>query len=376
MRCRILSILALLALTHSLWAADINKTAKFIAVADIHFNPFSSCSMLRKPCQTVVELQQANYQNWSTILEQNDQTAIRSYHDTNYVLFKKTLVELQKVSQKENPVFVLILGDFLVHDFRKKYKKYSNDNTREGYKAFVKKTLQYMTYEIEKTFPSIDVYPVVGNNDTYNGNYQLVPKGAFFADMKEVWAVLIKDKANQESFKHQFPVAGYYKVTLPTNRNHQLLMMNSVLFSIRNKDNNVKTAGLNELKWLETQLQDASDSQKKIMLAYHIPVGIDVLATFKVGLSEIKGFWKSNVETQFKSVLEQYPNVVTAMCVGHIHMDTYQAITLKKFTNIPVVVAPSVSPIFGNSPAFKVVSFDVQTFQLGESETSRYAATD
>jgi len=183
--------------------------------------------------------------------------------------------------------------------------------------------------------------------------------------------VFIKDKANKENFKRQFPVGGYYKVTLPTNRNHQLLIMNTVLFSIRNNDSDVKAAGIAELKWLGMQLKDAGETQKKIMLAYHIPEGIDVLATVKAGFSGIKNFWKSSFDIQFKSVLEQYPNVVTAMFAGHIHTDTYQAITLEKFTDIPVVIAPSVSPVFGNSPAFKVIYFDTETFQLDDSETYR-----
>ena len=241
---KVLSALSIVIIAQSTLAAETTKTATFISIADIHFDPFSSCSILRKPCQSLNKLRETTYQEWANVFEQYEhKSVIRPYHDTNYNLFKKTLVELKNVSQKENPAFVLILGDFLSHDFRKKYKRYSNDMTLEGYQAFVKKTLQYMTYELAKTFPTIDVYPVVGNTDTYSDDYQLVPNGKFFEDTKETWSLLIKNKSNKDSFKQQFLHAGYYKVSLPTNSKHQILVINSVLFSIRNRNNAVKKSG-------------------------------------------------------------------------------------------------------------------------------------
>ena len=124
---------------------------------------------------------------------------------------------------------------------------------------------------------------------------------------------------------------------------------------------------------MQTQLQNADKNHDKLLLAYHIPVGIDVFATFKAGFREIKEFWKSSYSEKFKNELMQYSNVVTAIFAGHIHIETYQTIALKKFATIPVIITPSISPIFGNSPAFKVITFDTQTFQLKNIDTYNYS---
>lgn len=355
----------------NLWAE--NSSAKFISIADIHFNPFADCSVFKNSCKVIDKLRAAKYQEWATIFSQYGDKAITSnFHDTNYPLLVTTLNELQRINQQEKPAFVLILGDFLGHDFRRLYKKYSKDKTQEGYQAFVKKTLQYLTYEFEHVFPNIDVYPVVGNNDTYSGDYKFIPKGQFFQDATDIWSVLIKNKINQLNFKKEFPIAGYYKVMIPLTENHQLIILNTVLFSAHNRNKTVKEFALGELQWLNKQLQEAEEHHQKILLAYHIPAGIDVYATLKAKFRELSEFWYPGYSEQLKNELQKYPNSVSSIFAGHIHMDTYQAITLRNFANTPVRITPSISPIYGNNPGFKVITYDTKTLQLKRIDTYSY----
>lgn len=371
-KLKLFFILIFFSISHFIWAADscsAPQIAKFISIADIHFDPFSGCTKPKKICLSVNKLRQVNYQEWPQVFERyGDKKIAKNYKETNYVLLKATLLKLQEMNTKEKPAFAMILGDFLAHDFREKYIDYSGDKSTEGFQKFVKKTFQFLTFEISQAFPNIDVYPVVGNNDTYSGDYQLVPRGKFFQDLTEIWSILIKDKENRESFKHEFPVAGYYQMTLPipfAQKKQKAIILDTVLFSKHNYNLQVKEAAFKQLNWLANHLQNAAEHHENLFLAYHIPSGIDPYATFfKAKLGDIQEFWKPSYNTQFANELQNYPYVITGIFCGHIHSDTFQNLTLRKFGDFPVIVTPSISPIFGNEPAFKIFSFDTKTLKL------------
>ena len=218
-------------------------TDKFISFADIHFNPFSDCKSSFKACPLANKLRAANYQEWEAIFNQYGTKKLpATKHDTNYALFNSALAEWQRMNQQEHPKFGLILGDFLVHQFRTRYILYSHDTSRAGYQNFVKKTLQFMTYKIHQTFPEIDVYAAVGNNDSYRGDYASVPNGKFFQETAQTWSTLIHDQANQNSLLRTFPQGGYYAVSLSHNQKQRILILNTVLFSARAKGPHIDLA--------------------------------------------------------------------------------------------------------------------------------------
>lgn len=348
------------------------KLVTFMTLSDIHFDPFLECVDAPKPCALLNKLRNAPAQNWSDILASHaSKTPAKFRDDTNYALLKSTLLEASAVSKKENPQFITILGDFLAHDFRRKYKKYSGDKSYAGFETFVKKTFQYMTIEFNQAFPTIDVYPVVGNNDSYEGDYQLKPHGQFFRDTAATWSVLIKNKANRERFMRTFPIAGYYNVMLPMQPNQRVIVLDTVLFSSHNNKSQVKQAALEQLNWLHAQLADLAKHKQRAILAYHIPIGIDVYATLKK-FKFIQEFWHPIYNEKFEQELKSFPGSVNGILSGHIHMDTFQLMTISELADIPINYTPSVSPIFGNNPAFKVYSFDTDTQQITNYVTYFY----
>lgn len=356
-----LSLLLLLSISNA-WSDD-TKDPKFLSIADIHFNPFAGCKLSETPCLLITKLRSANFEEWEQIFEKYGEKHIPGpYYDTNYALLESALRDLNEINKREHPQFVLILGDFLAHNFTGQYKQYSHDKSKTGYQAFVKKTLQFLTYKFAQLFPDIDVYPVVGNNDSYTGDYQLIPSGQFFQDTAKTWGPLIKNKENRDNFKREFPIAGYYHVTLPTNKNQQIIILNSVLFSVHNDSSKVKVAAFAELAWLKTQLNKMSN--KPVLLAYHIPDAIDVYATFKAKFNKIFEFWKSTYSKLFENELPKNSANIKGLLAGHIHSDRYQGLSVKKIAKIPSDITPSISPIYGNNPAFKMYSYDVNTLEL------------
>lgn len=339
----------------------------FITIADIHFDPFASCHYFSSSCTIIDKLETTKAANWSHVFEKYDQQqAVNYFTDTNYRLLKSSLTELTRVSHEVQPEFVVILGDFLAHDFQKKFKKFSKQYSRQHYKEFVKKTMEYLTLELNAAFPDSNIYPVLGNNDSYTGNYHVDPNGSFLKDTATTWSVFIKDAYNRQQFQADFKKSGYYEIEL-SNSHDRIIVLNTVLFSEKSQTNSVKKAAKDQLAWLERRLIAAENEGASVVIAYHIPMGIDLMKTLKVGFSEIKKFWLSDYNDSFSAILKKHATVVSAILAGHIHIDAFQILTVKAI--VPVIFTPSISPIYGNNPGFKVFDYEQKDFKLTNIRT-------
>ncbi len=350
----------------SLTAVQTLQNSKFIGIADIHFDPFSGCEKAATPCPMLNKLRAANYLKWASIFESNpDISMTKYYHDTNYVLLKSTLTALKEISQIEQPKFVIMLGDYLAHEYRKQYIKYSGDRSFSGYKNFVKKTLQFLMYQIAQTFPQIDVYPMMGNNDTYSSDYKVVPNGEFLKDTTDTLAQLIKNPSNLQNFLRDFPNAGYYAVNIPTNSNQRIIILDTMLFAKQMAGNKVmQEAAKNQLRWLHQQLLFAAQQNQRVLIAFHIPDSIDVYATFTGKLGVIWTFWQPDYYQAFRAELKEFAFTVMGIFPAHIHLDAFQRIDANQNVEIPVMFTPSISPIFGNNPGFKIYAYDEKTLRI------------
>ncbi len=348
------------------------EKGSFISIADIHFDPFAGCSTVQKPCKILSQLRHSPVQEWPAIFEKYPNKAVvRLFHDTNYFLFQKTLQQLKEVKELRSPEFVLILGDFLRHDFDRFYKKFSGDKTLEGLQTFVDKTYLYINYELERVFSGIDVYPLIGNNDTYNNGYRIISNGKFLTQLRKIWGPLIKNKESYNNFVNQFADGGFYIVDLGAKK--QLIVLNSVLFS--SKSINAVELSLRQLQWLNRILDNASQHNTKSLIAFHIPEGIDFASTLKSNFKEVKKFWKPFYADAFKNTMEKHANEIVGIFSGHVHIDLYKTFMLEKYFDIPVVTTPSISPYLGNSPSFKVVTFDKNNFEIKKMDTYRFTNT-
>jgi len=329
---------------------------QFVSVADLHFDPFTSCTS--KPCPFIDQLRQAPVNQWPSLFAANVTDVPKAGQDANYVLLESTLAELKRV--EGSPQFVLMLGDMLAHYFPEKYAKYSSDKSGESYQAFVKKVMEFLVGEINKTYPTVDVYPVVGNNDTYGEDNSSDVKGIFFQEIAPVWSSLIKDKTVQSSMQNQFSVGGYYVVSIPGQPDLQLIVLNSILFTKKGRGKNIFEAADNELDWLHETLKNIAAHHQHAMIALHVPVGVDVFATLRSGT--IVEPYRSGNEKIFLQIVEEFSDSIIGIFPSHFHQDWFQIMPLKN----PIIVSatPSISPYFGNNPAFKVYDYSKQTLQL------------
>lgn len=349
--------------------ADI-KPVNFLVVTDIHFNPFASCST--SPCPLIEKLRKAPVSGWAQIFSLNSIAMPTFGQDSSYPLLVSALAAARQTAHDRHALFALMPGDFLGHEYRKYYLRYSTDKYLSGYRDFVRKTMEFLTMQIRQAFPDIDVYPAVGNNDSYQDDYYSDPEGAFFHDTAGSWATLIKNKSNSADMRREFPAGGYYSVNLPDPVNARLIVLNTNLFSHKARGRGIDTAARMELDWLHQQLQAAREKRQRVLITMHIPEGVDVYATLKIRLFTIIQLWKAEYLQRFRRELQTYAPEIAGILAGHLHSDWFQILAFNQRDQFPVSGTPAVSPIYGNNPGFKIYSWSPQEKQIVDYVTFYY----
>lgn len=327
----------------------------FLVLSDIHFDPFIYCN--KKPCPLILKLKRAPISEWNEIL-QSESKKLSSYRqDTNYPLLTSALNAAKEAADKHHVQWLLVLGDFLGHDYRDNYKRFALDRSREGYEQFAKKTMDFLAIELEQTFPAINIYPLVGNNDTYSKDYYIEPNGRALKDFQTAWLPLIKNSENKAQLKATFNKAGFYAFTIP-RASLRVIMLNSVLFSTHFKNKSGARYANEQLIWLQDQLKLAHQAHQKVIIGMHIPMGIDVYATLRTKLFTLIQLWQTKYIQNFKEILAAHAQDIAGIFAGHLHADWFQIVTFKQNDHeIPVIGTPAISPLFGNNPGFKIYMY-------------------
>lgn len=342
------------------------NTINFLSISDIHFDPFYSCNTAAATCSIIETLRKAPASDWQTILTSNAKQNQSYGKDTSYSLFASSLEEIKKESAYYHVRFALVLGDFLAHDFKQHYQQYTGDTSSEGLHSFVDKTLQFMVLSLKHNLPNIDIYPVVGNNDGYSEHY--VSEPLFYKNSGPIFAQLIHDKIKQTDMVDQFSKNGYYALTIPTQPAIRLIVLNTTLFS--QQATGTDAAGQEELSWLHKEVSLLAQRNQKALLALHIPVGPDIYDTIKQGKTVT--FWRTEATKNFLTEMNQYSDHIIAILPGHVHVDWFQIIHTTANKSIIVTATPSISPVIGNNPGFKIYRYAQRSEKIKDYITYYY----
>lgn len=352
------------------FAASDPSSRQFMTVSDIHFDPFTICDP-SAACPLIDALRNAPSSQWNSILSREMKLLPHYGEDTNYLLLKSTMAELGKRARVVRPQFVLVLGDLIAHNYILKFKQYSSDKSQEAYEGFVRKTYEYLVMELNRAFPGVDVFAVVGNHETYQGSYMVDRNGAYYHDMNYVFARLIKNKRSKAELQNSFPVGGYYAINLPQQRNLKIIAVNSLIFSYRAQGAEVAKAADEELAWLHHELELAALRHQKVMIVDHIPDGVDVYSSLKTGKFDLVTLYKPEYTTRFEAEMQQFAPIIVGVLAGHFHTDWFQVLTYGN-DKVPVSGVPSISPLVGNNPGYKVYQYSSLTLQLENFQTYYY----
>lgn len=347
MRKLFFALLLLLACSHKTAASEV------LVLTDIHFNPLAD-KALAEP------LVAAPAEQWPTILDRGNERMSNYSEDSDWKLLRATLDELQ--TQKK-PEVVLIAGDFLVHDFRKIFDGSVAAHDDAAYRRFVVKTMRFLALELEHALPNTPILPALGNNDSDCGDYAIQPGGAYLADTEAIVAgmigpSLIRGPAG-EDFARSWTALGSYAVDDPAQPSFRVIGLNDNYFSThyRNScggegDGNPARA---TLAWLGRALVDAAAAHRKVILLYHIPPGTDAFATTRHDACPVTPatLMSEPYAGELHTLMQRYQDTIVANIAGHLHTDAFRILRSGDKLFGFVMIAPAISPIFGQNPSFR-----------------------
>jgi len=345
-----------------------NITGKLLIASDIHFNPMADPTL-------VAELAAADPAQWETILQRSKLTAFSPYEqDSNWWLVRSALDAM--VRTEPHPALVMFTGDMLAHSFPKTYRSITHDSDPEHYRFFVRKTFDFVALEFRKRFADAKILLTPGNNDEECGDYSIEANGTFLNDTAERARALAGQGGE---FTTTWKALGSYSLEHPTLHGVRIVSLNTIFWSNKYRAANfakgcatVNSTAPSELfTWLETQLAEAEHSQQKVWLMFHIPPGIDGWATThpSVGAANVSGtsasscaasivpMWVPEWTARFDDLLGRYQSTVVASFAGHTHTDDFRVVSTNGTSKQFVLINPAVSPIYGQNPSFRIVSF-------------------
>ncbi|NVB36767.1 metallophosphoesterase [Pseudenhygromyxa sp. WMMC2535] len=375
------------------------RAARFVSLSDLHFDPFIDPALVPK-------LAAAEPEQWRELFEAAAPDAAPSNaergQDTSFALLDSSLRALadqlgSPAAGEPAPEFVVISGDFLAHHFRRKFDAAmatQQDDARDeaAYRRFVDKTLAFVTAELRAATGELPIFPALGNNDSYCGDYALAASGDFLRMAAATWAPQVSPETGEESedlreaFTETFAVGGYYQLPSPSDPEHRLIVLNTTFWSA-NYDRDAcgepspdESPSELQFEWLSTALAEAREAGEHVWLIYHIPPGINVYPAAhpehdddqKPGCGDGAAlFWRAGAEAAFLHMLDDYGETITASLAGHIHTDDFRLRTISGAATELVHITPAISPMFGNNPSYQVIDFEATEATL-EDYSTRY----
>jgi sphingomyelin phosphodiesterase acid-like 3 len=363
-------------------AATPASTGTFVSLSDIHFNPFYDPALF-------AELMATEASEWKRVFESSALTEIAPKgSDSNFNLLSSALRAAHDATP--DPDFVVYSGDFLTHGFLKRFedavgKLGSEDVPTDRdcrssenlpVQCFIDRTVELVSLMLRESFGEAPIYPVLGNNDSYCGDYQINPVGPFVERAAATWSRTLIDPANRESFNATFSDGGHYVVAPPASGG-RIIALNTVLFS-HHYENACATSPHSptvQLPWLRAQLEEAERAGEGVLILSHIPVGTDVYATLHNGsvsgvdsvdsVDDVVGFWKPEYPPAFLDVIAPHGATIRGIFAGHTHMDLFILVPRADSGTVTFEhITPGISPLFGNNPAFEVVTYDRDEFAV------------
>ena len=329
-----------------------------VIISDVHFTPFYDTTIFGELVSSPVE-------DWADIFQNSSVTDLSTWgKETNYPLLKQALEAASRnVGDGQTVIFS---GDILAHNFSETFFERYGEEDYNALRSFVYKTVVFFATQVRERFGSVPVVFTLGNNDSYAGDYLLIPGGAFLADTADAfYNILLLGGADRKDYFRTYTAGGYF-VAEPPGAKILLVCMNTVFFSrhgthdCTDLDNNIATA---QLAWLEQLLEKAHVDGKKVFIVTHIPPGISIYSTVKTDMdasgkiSDADVFWKESCQSRFLEICYRYGHVIQGIFSGHTHMDEYRLIlTRGGEAYMPVFNSPAVSPQYGNNPSFKVLT--------------------
>lgn len=334
----------------------------FVVISDLHFNPFD-------PPQRATALATAAPAAWPAIFAStNDQAMSRIREDTNHALLASSLATVVKVAAGAD--FAIVPGDLLAHEFEEKASKALGvAPTPQAAGEMAVKTTIFVADALAAALGGKPAIVALGNNDSSCGDYRIEPGGSYLAATKETVRRLAGAERLDPDFDETYAAGGYYAMRHPTVANTLIVVVNDILWSTQYRDacgTDGLAAAQAQLGWLRDRLARQRAAGGRVWLVHHIPWGIDAYSTIDARASscpaKVVSFLKEPFASGFLALLVEHRDMLQTSFSGHTHFDDYRVLIDERGTVVGAdKVAPGISPIFGQNPAFQLFTYDRQS---------------
>lgn len=261
-------------------------------------------------------------------------------HDTDPALFASAVRAMR--AAVPDPRIVIVAGDVVAH------------RLPSSLHLPVERTV---AHALGAAFPRSRFLMTLGNNDDPCGDYKIEPNSPYLRALAALWGPLIMRGGASPHFVREFARAGYYTASLPV-RGERAVVLDSVLWSARYSDacdRRGDDPGRAELAWLDATLRETPAGTRNLVLM-HVPPGIDAFSTKLRGGLRVVPFLKPADNAALLAALDDPRDRVTLAIAGHTHrLGLRQSDARDPSRDVPILVAPAISPIFGGAPSFVVL---------------------
>ena len=332
--------------------ASTGSTFPVVVFSDVHFNPFYDTNPA-----LFQQLVAKDPSEWASVFQTSSITTPSVWgSDTNYPSLVLALASV-KQNLGASPL-VIFTGDILGHNFPETFYKLNGSPEIPGpedvkaMETFADKTVEFFMDQVRSSVGNLPVMFALGNADSYVG---AVPEPSFLTHTAELFNTKFLNGTADQDFLTTFKKGGYYSAE-PPGTNLMVIGLNTAMFVPLGDV--YRSAVDDELAWLDTKLAAAKASGKKVWLLMHVPPGADKYST--AGKADSNGhitaatmMWEPGYQASFLKIISNYPGVITLTLAAHTHMDEYRIYSPGDVLEI----TPSITPYFGNNPAFKIFTF-------------------
>ncbi|MHB8432856.1 MAG: metallophosphoesterase [Candidatus Tyrphobacter sp.] len=305
MRCLFVVLLALF-----LVPAQARADQAWLVVSDIHLDPYAGGS------------------------------APSAYgSDTNWALWRSALTAMQRADP--DPEVVIVAGDLLAHHFSELARAH---HASAG--AAAEETMRRVAAGLAAAFPRAQFAIALGNNDDPCGDYRTAPNTPYLKALARIWAPLVDRNGAAPGFARAFAAGGRYTAQLPV-RSLRAVVLDDVYWSVlyRACGGTAGDPGAAALAWLGRTLAEMPKGTHAVVIA-HIPAGVDAASTLFTHRLLVVPFLQGTDERAYVRDLAYYGKRIAFGIAGHVHRSDFRTL------GAPTVIAPSISPIYDNDPAF------------------------
>lgn len=251
------------------------------------------------------------------------------------------------VSDSISVEFVLVGGDLVAH-----HSALSLESASELYSIAGNVSRVFSSAFPEQSKAGQISFSSIGNSDLLTDYILNLTKGETSNSELEMWENALR-RGCATALGAGFTHGGYFEQELG---GITILHLNTVMYSIFSAATEDDPS--DQFSWLRDRLVACARRERVVWIVGHIAPGVEAYAYTEL--------WHSAYVHQYLEIVQDpaVSHVIAAQLFGHTHSDEFRILPEVTGDGGPLLVAGSLSPIYGSIPSFHVVEYSASSGRL------------